>query len=97
MDSFLSSVLLNHSSIRDHSRSFLTTLQARQREEPYIVKAIGDVVLAAALDWGPAYTRFTVGFPLAESHFKEENAENPRFTEFLMVCSFYCSLLIANR
>lgn len=85
IDEFLSQTLLNISSIRDHSRSFLTALTTRQKEKPYIVRAIGDVILQAALDWGKDYIAFTVGFPLAESYFKEEKATNPRFNDFLMV------------
>lgn len=85
VDAFLAQILLNLSDIREHSRMLLAALLARQRETPYVVKNIGDVVLSAALDWGPAYTAFTIRFPLADSIYKEEKARNPRFKEFFMV------------
>lgn len=84
LDSFLVAVLLNIAEIRDHSAGFLETLLARQREDP-VVYAIGDIILAAAVEWGPAYTAFTTNFPYAESRFKEEKAKNPLFVEFLLV------------
>ena len=90
LDAFLSEILLNLSDIREHSRTLLAALLARQRETPYVVKNIGDVVLSAALDWGPAYTSFTIQFPLADSVYKEEKARNPRFKDFLMVRQARC-------
>jgi hypothetical protein len=85
LNQFLTSILLNFSEIRLHSRQLLDALLDRQRQQPHIVKGVGDVVLAAALDWGPAYTAYTVNFPMADSLFKEEKARNPRFNEFLAV------------
>ncbi|GAA5879401.1 hypothetical protein JCM1840_006035 [Sporobolomyces johnsonii] len=81
--SFLSSVLLNISTIRLHSRAFLDALRAKQAEA-HVVGGIGRIVLAAAVEWGPAYIQFTIGFPMADWCFKEEKRTNPRFNELLM-------------
>ncbi|GAA5977124.1 hypothetical protein JCM21900_003491, partial [Sporobolomyces salmonicolor] len=83
LPSFLSSVLLNISTIRLHSRAFLDALRAKQAEA-HVVGGIGRLVLAAAVEWGPAYIQFTVGFPMADWCFKEEKRANPRFNELLM-------------
>jgi hypothetical protein len=84
IDDFLSNVLLNIADIREHSRGFLDALLQKQKES-YVVKGIGKIILAAAVEWGPAYTKYTVGFPMADWLFKEERAHNPRFNELLMV------------
>ncbi|KAI5480823.1 Rho guanyl-nucleotide exchange factor [Pseudohyphozyma bogoriensis] len=83
IDKFLSDVLLNIDEIRRHSRGLLMGLMDRQKED-YVVSGIGDLVLPAALDWGPAYVQFAKMFPMADALLKEEKAENPRFNEFLM-------------
>lgn len=64
---------------------FLDALQARQKES-YVFRGIGQLILQAAVEWGPAYTAYTVNFPMADWLFKEEKARNPRFNDLLMVC-----------
>ncbi|BGP04378.1 Rho guanine nucleotide exchange factor [Rhodotorula toruloides] len=83
LESFLSSVLLNVSEIREHSQAFLLQLRKKQ-QEGHVVRGIGQIVLAAAVEWGPAYLHFTTNFPMADFLFKEEKAANPRFEELLM-------------
>ncbi|BGO99068.1 Rho guanyl-nucleotide exchange factor [Rhodotorula toruloides] len=83
LESFLSSVLLNVSEIREHSQAFLLKLRKKQ-QEGHVVRGIGQIVLAAAVEWGPAYLHFTTNFPMADFLFKEEKAANPRFEELLM-------------
>lgn len=84
LESFLSSVLLNISDIREHSRAFLAQLRKKQ-QEGHVVHGIGQIVLAAAVEWGPAYLYFTTNFPMADFLFKEESSRNPRLEELLMV------------
>ncbi|BGP21292.1 Rho guanine nucleotide exchange factor [Rhodotorula toruloides] len=83
LEPFLASVLLNISDIREHSRAFLLQLRKKQ-QEGHVVRSIGQVVLAAAVEWGPAYLHFTTNFPMADFLFKEEKAGNPRLEELLM-------------
>ncbi|BGP36192.1 Rho guanine nucleotide exchange factor [Rhodotorula kratochvilovae] len=79
---FLSSVLLNLSVIREHSRAFLAALRARQ-SEAYLFHGVGQLVLAAAVEWSAAYVEFTSRFPMADFLLKEERDRNPRFAELL--------------
>ncbi|GAA5824608.1 hypothetical protein JCM3770_006692, partial [Rhodotorula araucariae] len=79
---FLSTVLLNLATIRAHSRAFLAALRARQADA-YVFRGVGQLVLAAAVEWSAAYVEFTVGFPMADFLLKEERDRNPRFAELL--------------
>ncbi|GAA5935183.1 hypothetical protein JCM3775_007227 [Rhodotorula graminis] len=79
---FLSTVLLNLSAIRDHSRSLLAALRQRQAEH-YLFRGVGALVLDAALEWERDYVAFTVAFPMADFLLKEERDRNPRFAELL--------------
>ncbi|ORY90211.1 CNH domain-domain-containing protein [Leucosporidium creatinivorum] len=83
LPTFLTSILLNIASIRTHSRHFLEALQARQKES-FVFRGIGQLIFSAAVEWGPDYTEYTVGFPLADWEFKEEKSRNPRFNDLLM-------------
>jgi len=81
---FLSTVLLNLSAIRDHSRLLLAALRQRQAEH-YLFRGVGALVLDAALEWERDYVAFTVAFPMADFLLKEERDRNPRFAELLAV------------
>lgn len=48
---------------------------------------MGQLVLAAAVEWERDYVDFTVGFPMADFLLKEEKERNPRFAELLAVRS----------
>lgn len=84
LEDFLSGVLLNIAEIREHSRLFLEALQVRQKES-FVFRGIGRLIFSAAVEWGPAYTAYTIGFPMADWLFKEEKTRNPRFNDLLMV------------
>ncbi|GAA5849156.1 hypothetical protein JCM9279_005806 [Rhodotorula babjevae] len=79
---FLSTVLLNLSAIRDHSRTLLAALRHRQAEH-YLFRGVGALVLDAALEWERDYVAFTIEFPMADFLLKEERDRNPRFAELL--------------
>ncbi|GAA6062754.1 hypothetical protein JCM10212_005550 [Sporobolomyces blumeae] len=81
---FLSSILLNILEIRAHSAQFLAALRAKQAESIVVRGGIGKLVLSSAVEWGQAYIKYTVGFPMADWLFKEEKAINPRFNDLLM-------------
>ncbi|GAA5909349.1 hypothetical protein JCM6882_000959 [Rhodosporidiobolus microsporus] len=83
LPSFLSSILLNHRTVRSHSSSFLSALRAKQAEAP-VVSGIGKVVFSAALEWEQAYHEYGVQFELAGFLVREEMDHNPRFKEFVL-------------
>ncbi|KAL8293744.1 hypothetical protein RQP46_000445 [Phenoliferia psychrophenolica] len=64
MAGFLQSILLNVDEIRTHSRELLTALKARQAKNP-VVSGVGDILLEAALNWGPAYLAYLTEYPMA--------------------------------
>ncbi|GAA5841736.1 hypothetical protein JCM11251_007070 [Rhodosporidiobolus azoricus] len=82
LPAFLSSVLLNHRTVRAHSASFLSALRAKQAEAP-VVSGIGKIVFSAALEWEQAYYNYGVQFELAGFILREEMDANPRFREFV--------------
>ncbi|GAA5941175.1 hypothetical protein JCM10213_007445 [Rhodosporidiobolus nylandii] len=71
---FLTSVLLNLSSIHAHSSTFLAALRAKQAEAP-VVSGIGKIVFSAAVEWAQDYVAYTVGYPMAEFELKEKSRE----------------------
>ncbi|GAA5854952.1 hypothetical protein JCM8547_002320 [Rhodosporidiobolus lusitaniae] len=79
---FLSSLLLNVSTIRSHSSSLLSALREKQSDAP-VVSGIGKIVFAAAVEWGREYVEYGKEYPMASWVFKEECATNSRFAEFV--------------
>ncbi|GAA6044243.1 hypothetical protein JCM8097_002194 [Rhodosporidiobolus ruineniae] len=82
LPSFLSSVLLNHTSILHHASAFLSALRSKQAEAP-VVSGIGKIVFSAAVEWAQAYTEYGARYPMGFFVLKEECANNPRFNEFV--------------
>ncbi|KAM0753197.1 hypothetical protein T439DRAFT_378904 [Meredithblackwellia eburnea MCA 4105] len=86
LPTFLNAILLNYAELREHSRKFLDNLKARQAQAP-VLSGLGDLLLDAALEWGPAYVRYVSDYPWAHVFLNEELASNPRFREHAMAFS----------
>ncbi|KAK4055074.1 Rho guanine nucleotide exchange factor [Microbotryomycetes sp. JL201] len=82
LDGFLEDVLLNMAHIRELSRSFLSMLLEKQKES-LVFHGIGQIILAAALDWTKAYVFYVSRFPMADWILKDETARNPRLAQLL--------------
>ncbi|KAM0793630.1 hypothetical protein ACM66B_001062 [Microbotryomycetes sp. NB124-2] len=82
LERFLDDVLLNMAHIRELSRSFLAMLLGKQREA-LVFHGIGQIILAAALDWTKAYVFYISHFPMADWILKDETARNPRLAQLL--------------
>lgn len=63
--------------------TFSEALLQRQREQGPVIQNIGDVVINAALDWGPAYCHYARYYPFADATIKAEKARNTTFDQFL--------------
>ncbi|KAI9621530.1 hypothetical protein KEM48_007663 [Puccinia striiformis f. sp. tritici PST-130] len=78
---FLDQVVSSLEQIRQHSRNFLKRLRNRQQAQQPLVESIGDVILAAVLEWGPAYTRYASDHPLGELEIERQINQNLLFAE----------------
>ena len=75
----------NYRQLIDQVGRFLENLHQRQRDEFPVIQTVGDIFLDAALDWGDAFVRYIVNYPLAIARVKRETAINSRFREFVEV------------
>jgi hypothetical protein len=73
--------------IRKFSRSFLKRLRQRQHAQQPFVESIGDVILAAVLEWGPAYVTYAADHPLGELEIERQIDQNLLFAEHISVSS----------
>jgi RhoGEF domain len=86
-DVFIAEVFANYRQLIDQVGRFLERLHQRQREEFPVIQNIGDIFLDAALDWGDAFIRYIVNYPLARTRVRREMSINPRFAAFVEVSS----------
>ncbi|GAA95255.1 uncharacterized protein L969DRAFT_58178 [Mixia osmundae IAM 14324] len=80
---FLEDVWGGIEAVREQSAVYLDALKTRQQEQWPVLRAIGDVVLDAALAWAQAYLSWIVYQPMAEVFWRQEKADNPAFDRFL--------------
>ena len=86
LESFITQVFFNFGELAQHIGAFVEQLHVRQREESPVVQHIGDVVLAAALEWGHVYTAYVQHYPLAVDRLKRMAAANPLFAQWVDEC-----------
>ncbi|KAA1112697.1 hypothetical protein PGT21_006695 [Puccinia graminis f. sp. tritici] len=80
---FKEKVVSNVLEIRDHNRVLLQNLLIRQQDQHPLVKAIGDVILNSALEWGQDYIRYTSDHVFGEVEVNDEKTRNPSFAELM--------------
>ncbi|PLW16274.1 hypothetical protein PCANC_16860 [Puccinia coronata f. sp. avenae] len=83
LERFLDQVFSSLGEIRKSSRNFLKRLRHRQQNQQPLVKSIGDVILSAALEWGPAYIRYAADHPLGELEIERQISQNLLFAEHI--------------
>lgn len=83
--------------IRKLSRNFLKRLRYREQAQRPLVTSIGDVILAAVLEWGPAYTRYAADHPLGELEIERQTSQNLLFAEHISVSAKLTSKVFLPR
>ncbi|CAG8705449.1 11904_t:CDS:10, partial [Dentiscutata erythropus] len=86
LEGFIQEIFFNVLKIRDHNRKMLEQLQRRQKEDP-VVKVIGDIFFACAVEFGNDYIDYNGHFPIADNLIKATKLRNPEFKRFLEQCS----------
>ncbi len=86
-DAFIAEVFGNFRDLIFQVNRFNERLKQRQRAEFPVISSIGDLFLDAAVDWGDAYIRYIINYPIASSRVRRELATNPRFASFVEVSS----------
>ncbi|WAQ87976.1 hypothetical protein PtA15_9A101 [Puccinia triticina] len=83
LERFLGLVVSSLGDIRKCSRSFLKRLRHRQQAQQPLLESVGDVILSAVLEWGPAYTRYAADHPLGELEIERQINQNLLFAEHI--------------
>ncbi|WFD33428.1 Rho guanine nucleotide exchange factor [Malassezia cuniculi] len=86
LEAFITDVFFNYRELLRHVRAFVQQLHVRQREQSPVVQHLGDIVLAAALEWGHVYTAYVQHYPIAVDRLKRETAANPRIAQWVDEC-----------
>lgn len=86
LDAFVRDVFFNCHELTLHIGAFVEQLHVRQREDAPVVQHIGDVVLAAALEWGTAYAAYVQHYPIAVDRLKREMRASPAFAQWVEEC-----------
>ncbi|KAA1112660.1 guanine nucleotide exchange factor 10-like protein [Puccinia graminis f. sp. tritici] len=83
LERFLDQVVSTLGDIRKFSRSFLKRLRQRQQAQQPFVESIGDIILPAVLEWGPAYITYAADHPLGELEIERQIDQNLLFAEHI--------------
>lgn len=86
LEVFVQTVFGNYQELMQQIEAFVDRLRERQREEQPMVETIGDLVVNAALEWGPAYTKYLEHYPIALHTLKTEITKNARMAKFADDC-----------
>lgn len=85
VEPFLALVASETLQLLDHNRALLENLRIRQREQHPIVQGVGDLLLQAALEWGPVYVKVMSDSVMAEAEVNDEKLVNPALSELVAV------------
>lgn len=86
MDEFIEDVFLNYKEILELNKRLLEEMRVRQEEQP-LVERIGDILLSHVIGFEAAYKRYIPRIALSEFAYKKEEAQNPKFAQFLKDCT----------
>ncbi|KAF9364118.1 RHO1 GDP-GTP exchange protein 2 [Mortierella sp. NVP85] len=82
----IESIFLNFREIIELNKRMLADLRERQQQQP-LVESIGDILLAHIAGFETAYMKYIQRIALSEYTYKKEEAQNPRFAQFLKDCT----------
>ncbi|KAF9576365.1 RHO1 GDP-GTP exchange protein 2, partial [Lunasporangiospora selenospora] len=85
-EALIEDVFLNFKGILALNKRLLEDLRARQEQQP-LVESIGDILLAHITGFEQEYANYIPQIALAEYAYKKEEAQNPRFAQFLKECT----------
>ncbi|KAG6829150.1 hypothetical protein H0H92_005555 [Tricholoma furcatifolium] len=87
VDEFVEDVFSGLLDLRECNRRLIEVMYVRQREEGPVIRAIGDVMFDAAVEFRLPYPAYIGHHPIAEKRLKEEIDNNPEFKAFLENCT----------
>ncbi|KAF8924113.1 RHO1 GDP-GTP exchange protein 2 [Dissophora ornata] len=85
-EALIEDIFFNYREILELNKRMLADLRERQQQQS-MVEAIGDVMLAHIAGFELAYTRYIPHIAIAEFTYKKEEAQNPKFAQFLKDCT----------
>ncbi|KAG6901527.1 hypothetical protein C0995_010826, partial [Termitomyces sp. Mi166 len=87
VDEFIDDVFGNILDLRECNRRLIEVMYVRQREEGPVIRAIGDIILDAAVEFRLPYPAYIGHHPIAEKRLKVEMEHNSEFKLFIENCS----------
>ncbi|KAG6816279.1 hypothetical protein H0H87_007316 [Tephrocybe sp. NHM501043] len=87
VDEFIEDVFGGLLDLRECNRRLIEVMYVRQREEGPVIRAIGDVMFDAAVEFRLPYPAYIGHHPVAEKRLKDEIDDNPTFKIFIENCS----------
>ncbi|KAG0250360.1 RHO1 GDP-GTP exchange protein 2 [Mortierella polycephala] len=86
LEALIEDVFLNYKEIIEVNKKLLKALRIRQEEQP-LVESIGDILLSHIVEFEEIYSRYVPRIALSEFAYKKEEAQNPKFAQFLQDCT----------
>ncbi|KAG6841126.1 hypothetical protein C0991_001695 [Blastosporella zonata] len=83
VDEFIEDVFGGLLDLRECNRRLIEVMYVRQREEGPVIRAIGDVMFDAAVEFRLPYPAYIGHHPVAEKRLKDEIDDNPAFKVFI--------------
>ncbi|KAI8603740.1 Dbl homology domain-containing protein, partial [Dissophora ornata] len=86
VEALIEDIFLNYKEILGLNKRLLEDMRIRQEQQP-LVERIGDTLLSHIAGFEDAYTRYIPRIVLSEFASKREEAQNPKFAQFLNDCT----------
>ncbi|KAG6885341.1 hypothetical protein C0993_002970 [Termitomyces sp. T159_Od127] len=83
VDEFIDDVFGGILDLRECNRRLIEVMYVRQREEGPVIRAIGDVMFDAAVEFRLPYPAYIGHHPIGEKRLKDEMERNPEFKLFI--------------
>ncbi|KAG6849618.1 hypothetical protein H0H93_006902 [Arthromyces matolae] len=87
VDEFIDDVFGGILDLRECARRLIEVMSVRQREEGPVIRAIGDVMFDAAVEFRLPYPAYIGHHPIAEKRLKDEMERNFEFRKHIEHCS----------
>lgn len=85
-ETLIEDVFLNFQEVLALNKRLLQDLRTRQEQQP-LVESIGDVLLPHIIGFEQVYTSYIPRIAHSEFAYKREEAQNPKFAQFLKDCT----------
>ncbi|KAF9318836.1 RHO1 GDP-GTP exchange protein 2 [Podila horticola] len=85
-ETLIEDVFLNFQEVLALNKRLLQDLRTRQEQQP-LVESIGDVLLPHIIGFDQVYTSYIPRIAHSEFAYKREEAQNPKFAQFLKDCT----------